>query len=141
MYGLAVGILKNSEDAEDAIQNALIQAYEHLDDLSVLEKFRPWLMRILANECYRIMKKRKYYFDIDETYDIADDKIMFEEQLELWHMIQSLKPAYRTAIMLYYYEGLSIRDMSELLQISEDNVKQRLSRARKQLKAFWEKEE
>lgn len=141
MYGLAVGILKNQEDAEDAIQNALILAYEHMDDLSMLEKFKPWMMRILANECYRMIKKRKFYTDIDETYDIADEKIAFEEQVTLWELIQSLKAKYRTVIILFYYEGMSIREISGILEISEDNVKKRLSRARTKLKAFLEKEE
>lgn len=141
MYGLAIGILRNQEDAEDAIQNALILAYEHMDDLSMLEKFKPWMMRILANECYRIIKKRKFYTDIDETYDIADEKIAFEEQVTLWEVVQNLKEEYRTVIVLFYYEGMSIREISGILEISEDNVKKRLSRARSKLKAFLEKEE
>ena len=65
MYGLAIGIMKNREDAEDAMQNALILAYEHLDELSMMEKFRPWIMRILTNECFRMLKKRRYHTDIE----------------------------------------------------------------------------
>ena len=72
MYGLAIGIMKNREDAEDAMQNALILAYEHLDELSMMEKFRPWIMRILTNECFRMLKKRRYHTDIEEMYDLAD---------------------------------------------------------------------
>lgn len=141
MYALAVGILKNQEDAEDAIQNALILAYEHMDDLSMLEKFKPWMMRILANECYRIMKKRRIYTDIDEAYDIADEKSAFEDQVTLWELVQSLKEEYRAVILLFYYEGMSIREISGILEISEDNVKKRLSRARGKLRTFLMKEE
>lgn len=141
MYGLAIGILKNSQDAEDAIQNALMLAYEHMDDLSMLEKFKPWIMRILANECYRILKKRRYDVNIDEAYDIAAKQESPEEQMTLWELVGGLKDEYRTVILLFYYEDMSIREIAGVLEISEDNVKKRLSRARTKLKAFLEKEE
>ena len=141
MYGLAVGITKNPEDAEDAIQNTLMLAYEHLDELSMLEKFKPWIMRILTNECYRILKKRRYHQNIDETYDIADETQDLTEKMTLWELIQRLPPDYRTAILLFYYEGMSIRQIARAMDISEDNAKKRLSRARAKLKVFLEKEE
>lgn len=60
MYVTAIGILRNKEDAEDAIQNALMQGYDHLDDLRFFDKIKPWILRILVNECYKILKKRMY---------------------------------------------------------------------------------
>lgn len=141
MYGLAIGIMKNREDAEDAMQNALILAYEHLDELSMMEKFRPWMMRILTNECFRMLKKRRYHTDIEEMYDLADQKQDFVEQVTLWEVVDGLKLEYRTVILLYYYEGLSIRQIARTLDISEDNAKKRLSRARGKLKEFLEKED
>ena len=141
MYGLAIGIMKNREDAEDAMQNALILAYEHLDELSMMEKFRPWMMRILTNECFRMLKKRRYHTDIEEMYDLADQKQDFVEQVTLWEVVDGLKLEYRTVILLYYYEGLSIRQIARTLDISEDNAKKRLSRARGKLIEFLEKED
>ena len=48
MYALAIGILKNEADAEDAIQNALLSAYEHLDALRLFDKIKPWVLKILT---------------------------------------------------------------------------------------------
>ena len=74
MYGLAIGIMKNREDAEDAMQNALILAYEHLDELSMMEKFRPWIMRDSDQRVFPHAEKRRYHTDIEEMYDLADGK-------------------------------------------------------------------
>ena len=58
MYLLAVSTLKNDYDAEDAMQSAILKAYENLDQLRAADKFKPWLFRILINECYRLLKKK-----------------------------------------------------------------------------------
>ncbi len=141
MWGLAIGLMKHPQDAEDAIQNALMLAYEHIDELSFAEKFKPWIMRILTNECYRLLKKRKLYVDIDEVYDLQDEHSGFDEDVTLWQVVENLKLEYRTVILLFYYEGMSIRQIAHTLDLSEDNVKKRLSRARGKLREYLEKED
>lgn len=76
MYVTAIGILRNKEDAEDAIQNALMQGYDHLDDLRFFDKIKPWILRILVNECYKILKKRMYTVDIEEL-EVSSGEDMF----------------------------------------------------------------
>ena len=141
MWGLAIGLMKHPQDAEDAIQNALMLAYEHIDELSFAEKFKPWIMRILTNECYRLLKKRKLYVDIDEVYDLQDEHSGFDEDVTLWQVVENLKLEYRTVILLFYYEGMSIRQIADTLDLSEDNVKKRVSRGRGKLREYLEKED
>lgn len=57
MYRLAMSILGNTEDAADAAQEAILIAYQKLHTLRQKESFRPWLMKILTNECYALLKK------------------------------------------------------------------------------------
>lgn len=59
MYRLAYGILRNVPDAEDAVGESVIRAYEHLDSLKDADKFKSWIMMITANEAKRMYKKRK----------------------------------------------------------------------------------
>lgn len=141
MFVLAISILKNETDAEDAIQNTLLLAYENLNKLRITEKFKPWLFRILTNECYKIAKKRTYYSDIDEI-ELEDKNDSFSDNKALiWQAVNSLELNYRTVIVLFYYEDMSIKEIAKTLEISQNNVKKRLSRARDKLKDCLIKEE
>lgn len=141
MYSVAVGILKNEADADDALQNTLIASYQHLDQLKFTEKFKPWIYRILTNECYRIINNRRYDADIDEIDCAADKKQDYETKETLWNIINTMELNYRTVIILFYYENMSIKDIAKTLDISPDNVKQRLSRARTKLKSLLNQED
>lgn len=141
MYTFAVSVLKNEADADDALQNTLITAYQHLDRLRFAEKFKPWVYKILANECYRIINNRRYNVNIDEIDCAADTKQDYETKETLWNTINSMELNYRTVIILFYYENMSIKDIAKTLDISPDNVKQRLTRARNKLKLLLNQED
>jgi len=141
MYSVAIGILKNEADADDALQNTLIASYKHLDQLKFAEKFKPWIYKILTNECYRIINNRKYDDNIDEIDCATHSKQDYETKETLWSIVNSLELNYRTVIILFYYENMSIKDIANTLNISTDNVKQRLSRARTKLKSLLNQED
>lgn len=141
MYSVAIGILRNEADADDALQNALIASYQHLDQLKFTEKFKPWIYKILTNECYRIINNRRYDADINEIDCAADNTQDYETKETLWSIINSLELNYRIVIILFYYEDMSIKDIAKTLNISNDNVKQRLSRARTKLKLLLSQED
>lgn len=142
MYVLAVSILKNETDVEDAMQNALMQAYQHLDELRIFDKFKPWLFKILTNECYRIIRERRYEEDIDEIAvpSLRQDTDS-ETKVFLWETVQSLPEDYRTVIILFYYEDMRISDIAQVLGTSADTIKKRLSRAREKLRGLLDKED
>lgn len=136
LYVYAVGILKNNEDAEDALQNTLLNAYEHMEALRVAENFKPWIYRIMTNECYKILNRRKYNEDIDELELASEMKTSIEDQITLWEAVNKLKLDYRKVVILYYYEGMSVKSIAKVIQINEATVKKRLSRARGMLKNY-----
>ena len=132
MYRLAFGILCNKEDAEDAVSEAIIKAYEHLDSLRDEDKFRQWIMQIVANEARKSYgKKKRVELAKDmEIYETAH----YDEHDELWGIVLTLEEKYRAVIVLYYYNQMKIKEISKILHITEGTVKSRLSRAKGQLK-------
>lgn len=137
MYHLAMGILGNTEDAADAAQEAILTAYEKLPSLRQKESFRPWLMRILTNECYGILRKRKKLVSLEDIHDLPDPS-GGDENLQLWQAVCKLNQQLRAVVVLYYYHGFSGKEISSILGITESNVKTRLSRARKHLRILLE---
>ena len=139
MYITAIGIVRNKEDAEDAMQNALMQGYDHLEDLRFFEKIKPWIFKILVNECYKILKMRTYTLDIEEI-EVPAQEDAGEQKTVLWESVLALEMKYRTVIILYYYENMSVKDIAKVLGLTADAVKQRLSRERKMLREILESE-
>lgn len=132
MYRLALGILHNREDAEDAVSESVLKAYEKLDMLRRKDSFKAWLMQITANEAKRMYtkKKREITFENMEEYM----PVFEDEHHELWDSVMKMQLAYREVILLFYYEQLSIKEIAHILKIPEGTVKSRLSRAKKILK-------
>ena len=121
MYKTAKAILKNEDDVCDAIQEALMSAYKNISKLNNNAFFSTWLIRILINKCYDICNKNKNraVVDIDETND---------EELRVYDTV------------MYYYDDLSVKEISQIMNIPEGTVKSRLSRARAKLYDIISKE-
>ena len=139
LFRTAKAILRSDEDAEDAVQEAICTAFERRDSLRELEKFRPWLLRILANKCYDACRRRRPTVDLEDVADYlpAQDRD-HAERLTLWQAVMTLSGDLRAAVTLFYYDGLSIREISGVLGISEAAVKTRLSRGRAKLRRLLE---
>ena len=69
MFRTARAILRSDEDAEDAVQEAICAAFAHRGDLRSPEKFKPWILRILANKCYDACRGRRPTVDLTEVQD------------------------------------------------------------------------
>ena len=139
-FRFAKSILRNDDDAMDAVSEAILKAYVNLGKLRDREKFKAWMMRILANEAYKICNKRKRAISIEELGEIAaiDSD---SESLVLWSAIESLSKDLRAAVVLFYYDDFSIKEISKVLGISQGAIKTRLSRAREKLRSILSDEE
>jgi len=134
MFRIAMGVLRNNADAEDAVSESIVNAYEHIETLREYSKFKPWVMRITINEAYRIAKKRNHY-DLWIDGNIPD--IPFKDQSnELWSVVSSLENDFRIVVILYYYDDCSVKEISKILSIPTGTVKSRLSRAKCKLKVM-----
>ena len=134
LYRLALGILHNREDAEDAVSESVLKAYEKLHTLRKTECFQAWIMQIAANEAKRIYAKNKRVSPVENMEEYMPD--FRDEYHELWDMVMELDIAYREVIILYFYERFSIKEIGEILHIAEGTVKSRLFRGKKQLKEW-----
>lgn len=137
LYIMALAILKNEADAEDAVSNAILKAYENKGQIHVFHKFKPWMLTITKNEALKIKKKR-LYLPGDETVEALSNPVVAHYD-ELWDVLQRMKEEYRLVVVLFYYEGLSHRDISDVLNISVGTVKSRLNRGKAELRQALER--
>jgi RNA polymerase sigma-70 factor (ECF subfamily) len=148
---LTRNITGNREDAEDAMQDAFLKAYAHLDGFQQNSRFYTWLVRIAANEALmRLRKRRPGQLSLDEP--IEGDADLMPRELEDWRpnpereyakaelqtllaeVIEKLEPEFRIVLVLRDFEELSTQETAEALGISVPNVKSRLLRARLKLR-------
>lgn len=140
LYHVSKSILKSDADCADAVQEALLKAYEKLHTLKQDEFFKTWITRILIHECFKICKKNKKIIPYEEYMENAR---MWEEgrYTQLYLAIMELPEELRVLVTLYYLEGFSQKEISEILDIREGTIKSRLSRARRLLKEQLSEEE
>ena len=136
MYKVAWAILKNNEDVADAVQDTILTCFEKLHTLRKPEYFKTWMIRILLNHCYQI---RNHYQSLNMDEEVPDISVCDNSlaELEFKEMLRSLEEKYRVVLVLYYAEGLKIPEIAGLLEINENTVKTRLSRAREQVKKLY----
>lgn len=138
LYKTAYAILKNNEDAADAIQETILICWEKLPTLKKNQFFKTWITRILINECYKVLEQNKkiVYFE-DEPFDEGKED---EHDIEFKEVLDVLDEKYRVVTVLYYSQGFSTKEISRILNIPDNTVRTRLSRAREQLKKYYEEQ-
>ncbi len=136
MYKVARAVLKNDEDVADAMQETALSCWEKIGTLKKEQYFKTWLIRILINHCNTIYKKRSRYV-LDQLLPETAAPEDAYANVEWMELLQRLKEKYRVVIVLYYVEGFRIREIADLLKISESAVKERLSTARKKMERYY----
>lgn len=146
MYRVAKTMLRNEEDCADAMQSAILKAYEKLDTLRNIDYFKTWLIRILINECYQLIRKNKKYVGMEEYLNGQVEGVQnqqADEKLEISAIMQEvmrLDEKYRVPFVLHEVEGYSLKEISRILRLTEANAKSRIFRARKILRTRLEGE-
>lgn len=141
VYTTAMCWLKNRSDAEDVTQNVFLKLYTCTDGFNGDGHITAWLLRCTINECKNLLRSHWYRFSApleaagDAQYAGQDD-----DAGSLLHILRKLSKNNRIVLYLYYYEGYSCAEISEIVGISEDAVSARLRRGRKQLKKLIENE-
>ena len=143
MYKTAIAILKDEDDANDAIQEALYSAYKNYYSLREKSYFTTWIIKILINKCYNIINKNKKIAYIDDTIiqNTASSEDNYEIENSLEWVLNQIDKDLREIVVLYYYDDFSVADIANVLEIPQGTVKSRLSRAREQIKEIIKKEE
>lgn len=152
LYRLALKMLGNQQDAEDVLQETFLKAFRHLSGFDGRSSVSTWLYRIAANEALMLMRKKRLpTFSLDEPLEgeegeteplqivdwccIPEHELMNEEaRQQLDKAVQKLPPNLRMAFLLRDIEDLSTQEAAEVLGLSENALKTRLSRARLRLR-------
>jgi RNA polymerase sigma-70 factor (ECF subfamily) len=140
MQRTAMMIVGDRDVAEDVVQDALIQAWHHLPDLREAASLRPWLMRIVVNQCISFKRRLarttafvRQSMSEQETNLVAmvadDHRGRMERNWDLARAIQNLPVKQRVVVVLHYYHGMTLPEMSEALHISENTLKKRIQAA------------
>ena len=140
MLRTASMIVGDRDIAEDVVQDALIQAWHHLPDLRQADALRPWLMRIVVNQCISFKRRlarsaafMRQALSEQETDLIAQAADHYKGRLErdwdLARAIESLPMKQRVVIVLHYYNSMTLPEMSQTLHTSENTLKKRIQAA------------
>lgn len=155
-WRFSVAVCGHADDAEDAMQEALLKTYRYTSSIREPEAFRPWLHRTVRNAC--LMNRRRRVHEPKRLESLGQpedgsgsaldppDPGQNPEQIaantdlrgRLQQAMRALPPSYRAVVFLREMQGLSTREVAHALAISEDNVKTRLRRARRTLQAALE---
>lgn len=150
LYRTACMITGNRADGEDVTQETFIKMYLHCAELKKDEQFRYWLYRILNRTAWQLAKKHSRETPQEEVLELADKsmaadspdlKVLKDERdRAMIEAVRRLEHRQRTAVVLYYYNGLGTKEIARVMECMEGTVKSRLFTARKNLKSLLHNE-
>lgn len=121
--------------AEDIVQEAFILCYREIKGLRQPEAFPAWFYRILVRVGWRVMSKEKKLRSLDHNQEPPATYVLEESQEDLYDALRRLSLPLRTTVIMHYFGGPPIKEISEITGCREGTVKSRLHNARKQLAA------
>ena len=153
LYRMAYRYVGDPQDAEDAVQDALLSAYKHLGQFKGAAKMTTWLTSIVTNSALTKLRRRprRPHFSLDERLadeegyflsdTLADSRpspesecIKSEMHRNLMESVMELSPLLREAVQLHDLDGLPTKEVASILGVPDGTVKARVSRARSKLK-------
>jgi len=147
LYRSALLIMRHPADAEDAVSEAFIKTFRSIDRFDTKYPMRPWIHRILKNECNNIFKKRRSSVVRMDSFssdwkDLVTDKkakessqvvIETEEDRRVVKLLDKLSDPHREVIVYHYFDELDLAQIADVLKVPIGTVKSRLFHARKHL--------
>ena len=144
---MALGMMGNSDDARDALQEAFVKAFQALERFDASRPFGPWFFQILRNQCRDLLRRRQARFRVevvsDGLLDSAPDTgpssaIRQRQRVEarrlLWKALERLPEDQREVLVLKELQGLRYQEIASIVDIPEGTVASRLFSARQALK-------
>jgi RNA polymerase sigma-70 factor (ECF subfamily) len=144
VYTLALRILKNPEEAQEAAQDTFVKVYQSLMGFEGKSKFTTWLYRVVYNECLgRLRKTKRQFILVEDIIENPDEPADFQDGLEILLLeerallvkkgIEMLSPAEAVVLTLFYLQDQSIKEIATITGSTESNVKVQLFRGRKHM--------
>lgn len=158
VYRFSFYLCKNSMESDDLFQDTWVKVLKNIDKYTWNDRFEPWIRTICLNTYKDKYRKSKRWLNIIKHYfneekkekeiinfpsknNLPEKEIIKNEEKELLKKaVNKLKDEYRIPIILYYFERISYKEISEIMLIPEGTIKSRLNKARKLLKEYVEVE-
>lgn len=143
-------ILGNHADSEDVVQETFVKCYYNCKNLKKPALFSTWIFQILTRTAWRFGKRKNRETPVEELFDQnqpdwgdspLEQVLQKELQEDIYRSICKLNPKQRTAVILYYYNQLSTKEISQIMGCFEGTVKSRLYAARRSLEQSLRKEQ
>lgn len=144
VFGIAMGILGNAADAEDAAADAFIRAYENLHRYDLKRRFSTWIFTIVSNICKNRLRHERLRERVPDASrvaggaDPAAEAIREERGQLIKQALGELSFKYRAPLVLRYYSELDYKEIARILGLPEGTVKTRLHRGKAELRRILE---
>lgn len=140
LYRYAYRLSGSAVDAEDLTQQTYLIAHQHLDQLREASSAKSWLCTILRHAYLRFQQTRSPLIPLDKTPEPIQPPSEFDiDEEALQQALGKLTEDYRSAVILYYFQELSYKEIAEVLDVPLGTVMSRLSRGKAQLKELLER--
>ncbi|MCA9388784.1 sigma-70 family RNA polymerase sigma factor [Candidatus Berkelbacteria bacterium] len=146
----AASIVKEQDDAQDVVQQAMIKAYQNLRTYDQKRSFSTWIYRIVRNESLNWLRKEKKYIggeaaekiiEMEKSDQIPDREMELKETQEaVRESLTKLPLKYREPVMLYYIEDRKYEEISDILRLPINTVATRIRRGKEYLKKIYLKD-
>lgn len=131
LYRVTCTLLRDHADREDAVQSAIEKAWRKQSLLRDEHRLKPWVVRILINECYAILRQQQRVTPVES---IPDSPAPEGSDPDLYRFFSTLPDALRLTMVLHYVEGYDVKDVARMQRIPVGTVKSRLMRGRERIK-------
>ena len=137
LYKICFVILKNEQDTKDVLQETFLTYMTKRPRFHSEEHKKAWLIKVSQNKCKEFLRFHKKHAavpleEVEESISVTDGMDAYTS--ETLSLIWNLKYKLKSVVILYYIEGYSVKEVAQILGISESAVKKRLERARKELR-------
>jgi RNA polymerase sigma-70 factor (ECF subfamily) len=137
LYKICYIILKNENDVKDVLQETFIKYMTKSPEFKSEDHKKAWLIKVSQNKCKEFLRFHKRHAavpleEVEESISVTDGMDAYTS--ETLSLIWNLKYKLKSVVILYYIEGYSVKEVAQILGISESAVKKRLERARKELR-------
>ncbi len=139
LYKICIVMLCNEQDAKDAVQDTFCRYLEKRPDFTNEEHGKAWLIRVASNICRDMLRARSRHPKV--SIDDLSNVLAAPAQRDVLTELMELPPKQKAVIYLHYVDGYSVKEIADILKITESAVKKRMQRGREYLRLSWKEEE
>lgn len=139
MYNTALLVLRQEDDALDALQDAILACWENLPSLRKDRYFKTWLVKILLNKCRDVQRGKSHFAYVEELPESGDEPD-WDTSMDVRRTMDKLGENDQLLLSLFYYDDFSVRQIADALSLSEGAVRTRLTRSRERFKKLYVQE-